>query len=265
MKNKNNKLIIILMTIIFLCLVVCVFIPKLLADFLLAHRFLAIGIGAVLLVTFSGWLVLSEKKLTVHNYAVEKGTLFENVVTRKEVVKEPVKEEPVETVVEQEEENTPGIVRSDYSFKSKLILSANEVKNYYKEIYAHATSFGVKVRKSWGKETIYLGRKVFAILTFKGKKLCVSFALNPKDYENSKYFFKDVSEVKKFEKTPLLMKITSSRKVKYTKELLNLIFANNGLEDKKLEVSVEEIPSNSREELVAQGLIKDPTTDKVNA
>ena len=133
MKNKNNKLIIILMTIIFLCLVVCVFIPKLLADFLLAHRFLAIGIGAVLLVTFSGWLVLSEKKLTVHNYAVEKGTLFENVVTRKEVVKEPVKEEPVEAVVEQEEENTPGIVRSDYSFKSKLILSADEVKNYYKK------------------------------------------------------------------------------------------------------------------------------------
>lgn len=268
MKNKNNKLILILMTIIFLCLVVCVFIPKLLADFLLAHRFLAIGIGLVLLVTFSGWLVLSEKKLTIHNYAVEKGTLFENVITKKEVVKEPVKVEvvsPVAEEVETEEEEAPGIVRLDYSFKSKLILSTDDIKGYYNEIYSHATSFGVKVRKSWNKETIYLGRKVFAIMTFKGKKLCVSFALDPKDYENSKYFFKDVSDVKKFEKTPLLMKITSGRKVKYTKELLNLIFASNGLEDKKLEVSVEEIPSNTREELVAQGLIKDPAAEKVNA
>ena len=70
-----------------------------------------------------------------------------------------------------------------------------------------------------------------------GKKCCASFALDPKDYENSKYFFKDVSDVKKYEKTPLLMKITSPRKVKYTKELLEMIFANNGLANKNVEVN----------------------------
>ena len=123
----------------------------------------------------------------------------------------------------------------------------------------YAQYYGVKVRKSWKKETIYKGRTVFALLTFKGKKLCVSFALDPKEYENSKYFFKDVSDVKKYEKTPLLMKITSPRKVKYTKELLELIFKNNGLENKNLTIVVEDIMSATKEELIEKGLIKDPS------
>ena len=49
-------------------------------------------------------------------------------------------------------------------------------KHYYNEIVNYVLSYGVKIRKSWKKETIYLGRNVYAILTFKGKKLCVSFA-----------------------------------------------------------------------------------------
>lgn len=271
MKNKNRSLVTIVMSIILVALVVFVFIPKMLSDFLLGHRYLAIGIGFVALITCCGYMIISAKTVTEENFVVDNDVLFDGVTTdvvEEKVVEEVTEETPIEEVAVVDApkvEATPEIVRLDYSFKSKLILSSDEVKDYYNSIVTHATSFGVKVRKSWKKETIYLGRKVFAILTFKGKKLCVSFALDPKDYENSKYFFKDVSEVKKFEKTPLLMKITSGRKVKYTKDLLNLIFTNNGLEDKKIEVSVENIPTETKEELLEKGLIKDPTKEKVNA
>ena len=44
-----------------------------------------------------------------------------------------------------------------------------------------------------------------------------------------------------------------------------MIFTNNVLEDKKLEVSVEKIPNGTKEKLIKQGLIKDPSKDKVIA
>lgn len=270
MKNRSRNLSLIAMIVCFIALVVFVFVPKLLGDFLLAHRYLAVGICLVAFISCAGAMVASSNKVIEENFVVDNEVVAEKPVA-KEVVEEkteevvPVVEAPTPVVEENEdnEEESADIIRLDYSFKSKLILSTDEIKDFYRSIVSYATSYGVKVRKSWKKETIYKGRNVFALLTFKGKKLCVSFALDPKDYENSKYYFRDVSDVKKFEKTPLLMKITSARKVKYTKELLNLIFTNNGLENKNLEVAIEEIPMTSKEELIEQGLIKDPS--KVNA
>ncbi len=272
MKNKNRSLLTIVMSIILIALVIFAFIPNILSNFLLEHRYLAIVIGLVALITCCGYLVISSQIAIEENFAVNNDSLIDDVVTNnlEKKINEEVKEEtPAEELTNNGDapktEESPEIVRLDYSFKSKLILSSDEVKDYYNNIVTYALSYGAKLRKSWKKETIYLGRKIFAILTFKGKKLCVSFALDPKDYENSKYFFKDVSSIKKFEKTPLLMKITSNRKVKYAKDLLNLIFTNNGLLDKKIEVSFENIPLETKDELIINGLIKDPTKEKVNA
>ena len=261
MSSKNRSLVLILMSISLIAVLAFVFVPKFLVEFLLENRYLALGICFVAFVSIAGAIVISANKTYDEELALD---------TEVPVVEQVI--EPVETVVEEiapvvededDDEESPSIIRLDYSFKSKLILSADEIKNYYNEIVNYVLSYGVKIRKSWKKETIYLGRNVYAILTFKGKKLCVSFALNPEDYENSKYYFKDVSEIKKFEKTPLLMKITSLRKVKYTKELLEKIFTDNNLVDKKVTATLEEIPVATKEELIEQGLIKEPS--KVNA
>ena len=262
MKNRSRNLIVIAMTVCFVALMVFVFVPKIIADYLINHRYLAVGLGVVAFISFAGAIVISSQKVYEENFVVDNEVPTEKAVVVEEKVEEPVVEE-VSPVVVDEEDDSLDIVRLDYSFKSKLILSVDEVKDFYKDIVSYAMEYGVKVRKSWKKETIYSGRNVFAILTFKGKKLCVSFALDPKEFENSKYFFKNVSDVKKFEKTPLLMKITSARKVKYTKELLEKIFTENGLADKKRQIVLEEIPVATKEELIEQGLIKDPT--KVNA
>ena len=81
-------------------------------------------------------------------------------------------------------------------------------------------------------------QKLFANLTFSGKKLVVAMALNPSDYVDSKYKFKDMSEVRKYAETPFVMKVTSGLKVRQIKELLTSMFVSEGLENQHLDIKV---------------------------
>ena len=116
-------------------------------------------------------------------------------------------------------------------------------------------SYGVNLVRSRKKERIYKGREVYAVLVFKGKKLSIALAMNPAD-AHAKYHAKDVSNVKKFEKTPMLMHITSERKVKYTIALLEELFAKAGLENKNLPVKSKAVRQRSKKYLMEQGLIR---------
>ena len=68
---------------------------------------------------------------------------------------------------------------------------------------------------------VFKGRKTLANIFFRGKTLCVTLALNPQEYIETKYRGEDVSNVKRFQNTPMLIRLTSSRKVEYTKHLLS--------------------------------------------
>ncbi|MDE6660903.1 MAG: uL15 family ribosomal protein, partial [Anaeroplasmataceae bacterium] len=154
-------------------------------------------------------------------------------------------------------------VQFNYSFKAKLILASPEVQQQYRDILNFVRPFGVKTSLSWKQERIYLGRNTFAMLVFKGKKLCVAYAFDPKRFEGTKYHVRDLSEVKRFAKTPTLMKITSERKFKYVLELLNLIFTENDLEEEDYEGPAIVIPKQTRDELIEEKLIKVYTSEEV--
>lgn len=203
-----------------------------------------------------------------------------------EEVKKPVEEVKLEPVAEkvetvevddqaedfQEEEEPERVVQVvnghkvfvqyNYSFKAKLILASPEVQQQYRDIINFVRPYGVKTSISWKQERIYLGRNTFAMLVFKGKKLCVAYALNPKEYEDTKYHVIDLSEVKRFAKTPTLLKITSERKQKYVLELLNIIFAKNELTSKEITPEEINIPKKTKEELIEDELIKVYTSDE---
>ena len=147
-------------------------------------------------------------------------------------------------------------IKYDYSFEAKLSLSATETKEYYNAIVAFARSWGVKVSRSWKRERIYLGRNHFATLIFKGYKLGVALALDPKEYIDTKYKPIDISDVKKYQKTPMLMKITSQRKVKQTLELLSMLFDAAGINNRGVEVKTKAIPQKSKKALLNAGLIR---------
>lgn len=170
-----------------------------------------------------------------------------------EVIEEVIQgvEENEDVVVEENK-----IIRHNYSFESRLILSTQEQKDCYYSIAEFIKTYGVKLNRSWSRERVYTGRKTLASINYRGKTLCISFPLDPKEEKYSKYYFKDMSEVKTYKDTPALMKITSNRKVKYAIQLLEEIFIQEGLINKKQEVKIEKVKSNSKKTLIKKGLIK---------
>lgn len=154
-------------------------------------------------------------------------------------------EEDIDVVIP---EGTDGIrkiyIRYEFSFRARLIQASPEVKARYIEFINEEAAYeGLKSNISWKQERLYKGRNTAAYLLFKGKKLCVAFALDPKDYAETKYRGIDVSEVKRFARTPLLLKITSQRRLRYAKHLLADVCAKYGL--KKGEVPKNDIISST--------------------
>ena len=147
-------------------------------------------------------------------------------------------------------------VKYDYSFEAKLSLATSETKDYYRELASFIKSHGVKISRSWKRERVYLSGNQFACLLFKGSKLAIALALDPKEYADTKYNPVDLSGMKKYEKTPMLLKISSQRKLKYATELLTVLFAKEGIEDKKISSKEKSIPTKTKQALMKAGLIR---------
>ena len=131
-------------------------------------------------------------------------------------------------------------IRVNYSFLAKLILSPEEIRQRYVEIENELLSYKkVKTSLSRRQERAHRGRTKLAYMLFKGKKLCIAFALDPAEYEDTKYRGKDVSAVKRFADTPMLLKLTSPRKVKYALYLISRLAEKFGLEKSNTEVNTE--------------------------
>jgi len=150
----------------------------------------------------------------------------------------------------------------NFSFFAKLIQSSSEQQERYgqilNEVHAHPK---LKTSISWRQERIYSGRKRIATILFKGRRLCVAFALNPAEFENTSYRGIDMREVKRYERTPLLLKITSDRKAKYACELLRETAKRNGI--LRVENAEEETESpafslefRDTETLIKEGLVR---------
>lgn len=172
----------------------------------------------------------------------------------------PVEEAPLEENLSEDAEIENAAfafgVKCDYSFEAKLSLASDETKDYYRQIISLAKRYGVKVSRSWKRERVYLSGKQFACFIFKGSKLGVALALNPADYLETKYRPEDLSGVKKYEKTPMLMKLSSQRKAKYTLELLEMMFTEAGLKDSGNGGEYIDIPAKSKLKLVSENLIR---------
>ncbi len=108
------------------------------------------------------------------------------------------------------------------SFMQKLASSPLEVQGYYNSIKHELLCFKkVKSRVSFSYDRFNLGRPSVAKIGFRGKTLVLYLALNPNDYVDTKYFPKDVSDVKKYDDTPMMVKVKSARGVKFAIELIN--------------------------------------------
>ena len=168
-----------------------------------------------------------------------------------------------ERYAEMQEQERQGLVRlvSRYrrSFLSRLSQSRGNVQEYYSAVKNAFLSYkGVKGRVSWGYEAFNRGRIKLAKVNAKTSTLYVYLALDPATLEGTKYFFKDVSDKKKYEATPVLLKIKGERKLKHVLELIEKLCAEqNALPPVKDYETVDyTIAEQTTDELVQAGLVR---------
>lgn len=146
--------------------------------------------------------------------------------------------------------------RYNRSFEAKLIQSDDTVKRYYSELKNCLLSYKkVTPRISWRHESFRKGRPAAAKFVIRGKTLCLCLALDPENYEESKYIVDDMSRYAKFANTPLMYRIKNERRLRYAKELIAFLFEGtepSGHEDEDFAA----IPHEDTQSLVERGLIK---------
>ena len=114
--------------------------------------------------------------------------------------------------------------KKSLTFNQKLRKANPEVKDRLKTLEnALNVLKGVRVIESKKSRTYKVGNTPIVKFIIKGKTLNAYLGLNPKDYGNTKYIFTDVSSVKAHQNYAMRVKLTSSRQVKWTSELINAI------------------------------------------
>ena len=147
-------------------------------------------------------------------------------------------------------------VRYDRSFRARLIQSDDEIKTRYSELKNLLLSYGVKARTSWTNETFRFGRNTVAKFGIKGKTLSLYVALTPAAYEETKYSFEDVGEVKRYADVPMRLKLRSARSVKWAAELIADMMAKLGKVQGEIAGENFAPAYETTEALVYQALIK---------
>lgn len=142
-------------------------------------------------------------------------------------------------------------VRYTLGFEAKLRLSSDEVKERYTALMNEIAMYkDVKVKSSYRQQRVYKGRKTLGLVLFRGKTLCIAFALNPADYEETKFGGIDKSDSGRFKKAPMLMKLTSGRRLDYARYLLlQLAEANTIMPVTEPEQVTLDLAEKSRDEL----------------
>ena len=148
-------------------------------------------------------------------------------------------------------------VRYRYGFEAKLRTSSDDVKERYAELVKELSSYkGVKIASSFRGQRVYKGKITLGQIFMRGKTLCVAFALDPKEFEETKYHGIDVSDKKRFAKTPMMYKLSSMRRVEYARFLIMRLAEINMIlpDDSAVPESIDLTMRTPDELFVAQAL-----------
>ena len=234
---------------------------------------------------FNGW-ALAEGSTE----AVELGSKLEADVTLfamweevpavvEEVVEEPQEEVPAEEPAEEVEDeaddaaeekesetevvynaetNTYTVIRKKKSFEGRICVASKENKEFYNQVKNRLLSYGLTSRISKTGEKFRLKRELYAQIKFTAKQLVIYLALDPKQFVDTKYKGKDLSEKKTYQGIPFQYKTRTERKTKWMLELIDKLAEQHNLaknEAYKDEDFAKAYPFMSEEELVEKGYL----------
>ena len=142
------------------------------------------------------------------------------------------------------------------SFLAKLIQSSDETKGYYSELKNYALSYQkTGVESNWDFESITAGRNCFIKFGVRGKTLVVYYPLNADDYASSKYKVEKLKS-RRYVVAPCMYRINNKRRVKYAKELIDVVAKKLKLEKGELPHNDYYLPYENTEVLQKKKLIK---------
>ena len=154
-----------------------------------------------------------------------------------EVVEEDEKVEDANETLDEDDQisdNEKGFKK----FTEKLEESSDEVKNYYDIIKNELLSYSkVKSKISYKHEMFRIGREIIARVKFRGKTLCLYLALNPSDYENSKYKVEDMSSYSSSASLPTMYRVNLPRRAKYALDLISDLMKKLNVEKNQNELA----------------------------
>lgn len=116
------------------------------------------------------------------------------------------------------------------SFEEKFEMISEQMKNRYNSVVQTLLKIeNIRIIKSKTQHTYKYKSKCIAKVLFKGKTVNVCLGLNPKDYENTKYKFVDLSQKAKYKNYPMSLKLTSERQTRWVNELILELANKHGL------------------------------------
>lgn len=177
---------------------------------------------------------------------------------------EPVEENDETLLVDEDQEIVDEVIingivmQYNRSFTARIIQASNELKSRYSELKNYILSYkGIKNKISWKKETFRQGRNTLATFVVRGKTLCLCLALNPKQFVDTKYKVMDFSIRSPKSKTPCMYRISNDRRVKYAKELIDILFNQQFHLDFKEQPNQDfTIPYEELEALIEKDLVR---------
>ncbi len=152
------------------------------------------------------------------------------------------------------------VARYKWSFMARLIQSPDEIKSFYSDLKNQLLSYNkVSSRVSSSYDSINLGRKGIAKFNVRGKTLYLYLALDPSQFDGTKYNVV-ASQSKKYEAVPCLYKIKSERKFKWAKQLVDILAQQLGLVAGEAKNDDYKPAYMTLDELIAAGHVKELLT-----
>ena len=114
-------------------------------------------------------------------------------------------------------------------FQTRIHAADQQMKDNFNELKSDIMAYGVKSRISNSGDTFRLHTKTYVKITIAGKSLKLYFALDPKDYEDTKMPLADAGHKGIYQEIPLVFKVKSGLSVRRAKELVADAMAKGGL------------------------------------
>lgn len=196
----------------------------------------------------------------VEETPVVEETVAEPVIEEVPVVEEvPVEETPVVGEQESVADTGKGFDSKAYSrsYMSKLIQADPTTQARYSQIKNELLSYG-KMRASvaWTNETFRTGNDTVARIMLRGKTVLLLLALDPQEFATTKYAGEDISDVKRYANTPMRLRVTSDRRLKYALELIALLVSRKEYAKNSYTPVEYAYEYQTDEQLIESGLIK---------